>query len=78
MRISCARAGNKGSDSIESIYRRQNETGGVRQDTVLVNEEEHPFTPVRDVPRKTEISGTGIQSFPGKKPEKPGGDDDGN
>jgi hypothetical protein len=78
MRFSRARADSKGSDSIESTYRRQNEIDGVRQDTVLVIIEERPFIPDWNVLRKTEMLDTGIRSPSRKKPAKPDRDDDGN
>lgn len=65
----------QGSDSIESTYRKQTNSGGVRQDTVLVIDEERPFIPDRDVLRKTEILGTGVRSPSRKKPGKADGDD---
>ena len=65
--FSRARADNKGSDSIESTCGNQNGSGGVQRDSVLVNEEEYPFSPDRDVLRKTEIPGMGIRSSPRKK-----------
>jgi len=68
-KFSCARGDTHGSDSIESTYRKQNRTSGIRQDAVLVSNEARPFCPDRDVPRKTEIDGTGIRSPSRKKPE---------
>lgn len=54
------RVDNDGVDTIQSTNRKQNGTGGIRQDAVLVIDEERPFNPDRDVPRKTEIIGMGF------------------
>ncbi|MFA4850857.1 MAG: hypothetical protein WC626_14125 [Methanoregula sp.] len=77
MKCSRARVDKHGSDSIQSTQRRQKRIGGVRQDTVLVIEEERPFNPDHDVLRKTEILGTGICPPRRKKTEKSDGADDG-
>jgi hypothetical protein len=60
------------------MYGKQNKTGGIRQDIVLVNEEERPCTPDRDILRKTGIPGTGIRSSRRRRPGKPDRDHDGN
>jgi hypothetical protein len=77
-KFSRPRVDNKGSDSIESTYKRQHKIDGTPRDIVLVDERERPYNPDRDVLRKTEIHGTGIRSPSRKKPVKPGRDDDGN
>jgi hypothetical protein len=76
LKIFRARVDKQGSDSIQATQRRQNKIDGVREDIVLVDEEELPFIPDREVLRKTEILGMGVRSSYRKKPEKPGEDDD--
>jgi hypothetical protein len=71
------RVDNDGVDTIQSTNTKQNKTGGIRQDAVLVTDEERPFRPDRDVPRKTEIIGMGVHT-PSMKIRKPDLGDDGN